>query len=48
MQLVEARLVELDPLIGNVFPLHEWERAFAATRAGEGMKTVIDPRVEAD
>ncbi|MDJ0497261.1 MAG: alcohol dehydrogenase catalytic domain-containing protein [Acidimicrobiia bacterium] len=48
MQLIEARLVELDPLIGNVFPLHEWERAFAATRAGQGMKTVIDPRVEAD
>jgi L-iditol 2-dehydrogenase len=46
LQLVEARLVELDPLISDVVPLHEWERAFAATRAGEGMKTVLDPRVE--
>lgn len=44
LQLVEARLVELDPLISDVVPLHEWERAFAATRAGEGMKTVLDPR----
>jgi L-iditol 2-dehydrogenase len=36
--------VQLDPLVTEVVPLHEWERAFAATRAGTGMKYVIDPR----
>ena len=36
--------VRLDPLVTEVVPLHEWERAFAATRAGTGMKYVIDPR----
>jgi L-iditol 2-dehydrogenase len=46
MRLIEAGLVELDPLISDVVPLHEWERAFAATRAGTGMKIVIDPRAE--
>ena len=44
MQLIEAHLVELDPLVSDVVPLPEWERAFAATRAGERMKIVIDPR----
>jgi L-iditol 2-dehydrogenase len=46
MRLIEAGLVELDPLISDIVPLHEWERAFAATRAGMGMKIVIDPRAE--
>ena len=27
----------------EVVPLAEWERAFAATRAGEGIKFVLDP-----
>ncbi len=44
LQLLEAGLVDLDPLVTDVVPLHEWERAFAATRAGEGMKIVLDPR----
>jgi hypothetical protein len=25
-------------------PLAEWERAFAATRSGDGIKFVLDPR----
>jgi hypothetical protein len=29
--------------VTEVVPLAEWERAFAATRAGSGIKYVIDP-----
>ncbi|MGI9665740.1 MAG: zinc-dependent alcohol dehydrogenase [Acidimicrobiia bacterium] len=44
MRLIDEGLVELDPLITEVVPLSEWERAFAATREGAGMKFVLDPR----
>ena len=40
--------VRLDPLVTEVVPLAEWERAFAATRAGSGMKYVLDPRPQED
>jgi L-iditol 2-dehydrogenase len=43
LELVEARRVELEPLLSEVVPLEEWERAFAATRAGEGIKYVLTP-----
>jgi L-iditol 2-dehydrogenase len=46
MSLLESGAVELDPLVSEVVPIAEWERAFAATRAGAGMKFVIDPRSE--
>jgi L-iditol 2-dehydrogenase len=42
--LLDQGLVQLDPLVSDVVPLREWERAFAATREGRGMKVVIDPR----
>jgi hypothetical protein len=29
--------------VTEVLPLEEWERAFAATRAAEGIKFVLDP-----
>lgn len=48
MRLIEERAVELDPLVTEVVPLAEWKRAFAATRAGSGMKYVLDPRLEED
>ncbi|MDJ0925487.1 MAG: alcohol dehydrogenase catalytic domain-containing protein [Acidimicrobiia bacterium] len=48
LQLIDAGLVELDPLVSDIVPLQEWERAFAATRAGEGMKIVLDPRMGAE
>jgi L-iditol 2-dehydrogenase len=44
MTLLGDGEIQLDPLVTEVVPLAEWERAFAATRAGEGMKYVIDPR----
>jgi L-iditol 2-dehydrogenase len=44
LALVEAGRIELEPLVSEVVPLADWERAFAATRAGEGIKLVLDPR----
>jgi len=44
MALIEAGAVGLEPLVSDVVPLREWERAFAATRAGAGIKIVLDPR----
>ena len=44
LELVEERRVDLGRLVTEVVPLVEWERAFAATRAGEGIKFVLDPR----
>jgi L-iditol 2-dehydrogenase len=43
LQLVEGRRVELEPLLSEVVPLSRWEDAFAATRAGEGIKFALDP-----
>jgi L-iditol 2-dehydrogenase len=43
LKLLERRAVTLEPLLSEVVPLAEWERAFAATRAGEGIKFVLDP-----
>jgi L-iditol 2-dehydrogenase len=44
LELVTERRVELEPLLTEVVPLADWERAFAATRAGDGIKFVLDPR----
>jgi L-iditol 2-dehydrogenase len=41
--LIEERRVELEPLLSEVVPLAEWERAFAATRSGAGVKFVLVP-----
>lgn len=46
MQLIEAREIQLDPLVSEVAPLSEWERAFAALGSGQGMKIVLDPRLD--
>lgn len=45
ISLLEQGSVLLDPLVTEVLPLLDWERGFAATRDGRGMKVVIDPRV---
>jgi L-iditol 2-dehydrogenase len=44
LELVGEQRVELEPLLTEVVPLADWERAFAATRAGDGIKFVLDPR----
>jgi L-iditol 2-dehydrogenase len=43
LALIEARAVALGPLVSEAIPLAEWERAFAATRAGHGVKYVLVP-----
>jgi L-iditol 2-dehydrogenase len=43
LELVESRRVGLEPLLSEVVPLVEWERAFAATRSGAGIKYVLAP-----
>jgi len=44
MRLLAAGEVQLEPLVTEVLPLAEWRRAFDASRAGEGVKFVLDPR----
>jgi L-iditol 2-dehydrogenase len=36
--------VDLEPLVTEVVPLRDWRRAFQASRAGDGVKYVLDPR----
>ncbi len=43
LDLLERRAVDLEPLLSEVVPLERWAEAFAATRAGEGIKFVLDP-----
>jgi L-iditol 2-dehydrogenase len=43
LELVGDRRVELGPLLTEAVPLAEWERAFAATRSGAGIKFVLVP-----
>jgi L-iditol 2-dehydrogenase len=47
MRLVHDRAVELEPLVTEVLPLASWERAFSRSRAGDGVKFVLDPRAPA-
>jgi L-iditol 2-dehydrogenase len=44
MALLAAGEIELAPLVTEVVPLAEWRRAFDASRVGEGVKYVLDPR----
>jgi len=44
-RLLEARLVELEPLISDVLPLTEWRTAVERFERREGIKTVFDPRL---
>ncbi len=44
MRLITDGPLDLEPLVTAVLPLAEWDRAFAASRAGDGVKYVLDPR----
>jgi L-iditol 2-dehydrogenase len=46
-KLVAEGHVQLDPLVTDVLPLSEWETAFARTRAADGLKLMLDPRLDA-
>ncbi len=43
LELIGERRVDLGPLLTEAVPLAEWERAFAATRSGAGIKFVLVP-----
>jgi L-iditol 2-dehydrogenase len=45
-RLVGGGHVRLDPLITAAYPLDRWREAFDRTRAADGIKLVIDPRIE--
>jgi L-iditol 2-dehydrogenase len=45
MALVAERAAELPPLVSDVLPLERWDEAFARSRAGDGVKLVLDPRL---
>ena len=45
LAFVEARQVELEPLVSEVVPLDAWERVFDDLRAGRAVKYVFDPRL---
>jgi L-iditol 2-dehydrogenase len=44
MRLLDAGAVRLAPLISDVVAISDWKHAFDASRAGSGVKYVIDPR----
>lgn len=44
--IVAAGHVQLDPLITGASPLRDWEQAFERTRHSDGLKLVIDPRLD--
>ena len=44
MTLLGDGAVELAPLVTAVLPIGNWRRAFDASRAGDGVKYVLDPR----
>jgi L-iditol 2-dehydrogenase len=44
MALLDKRLVQLEPLVSEIVPLKDWERVFADTSHGRGVKYVFDPR----
>ena len=43
LELIGDRRVDLEPLFSGAVPLADWERAFAATRSGAGIKYVLVP-----
>jgi L-iditol 2-dehydrogenase len=45
--LLAEGLVVLDPLVTDVAPLSQWETSFARTRKADGLKLMLDPRLDA-
>ncbi len=45
LRMITSGMVQLAPLVSEVVPLDDWERVFADTRAGRGIKYVFDPRI---
>ncbi|MEU4235411.1 alcohol dehydrogenase catalytic domain-containing protein [Nonomuraea sp. NPDC026600] len=45
LALIDEGLVNLETLVTGIFPLTGWTEVFHATRSGEGVKFVFDPRL---
>jgi len=45
-QLVADGHVVLDPLVSDVLPLSDWQTAFERTRRADGLKLMLDPRLD--
>jgi L-iditol 2-dehydrogenase len=45
MRLIWGEKVDLSPLVSEALPLSQWERAFNSSRARDGVKYVLDPRL---
>jgi hypothetical protein len=43
--LVEARAVDLGPLVSAVLPLRDWSVAFDRMASRTGLKSILDPRL---
>lgn len=46
MQLLDAGLVDLAPLVTREIPIRDWKQAFESAAQGEGVKTVVVPSTE--
>ena len=46
-QLIASGAVVLDPLVTDIAPLSAWETSFERTRRADGVKLVLDPRMDA-
>lgn len=46
-KLIASGAVVLDPLVTDVAPLSAWETSFGRTRRADGLKLVLDPRLDA-
>lgn len=46
VRLIEERAVDLDPLVSHVYGLREHARAFEAFARRDGLKSVLDPRLD--
>ena len=47
MAMIRAGRLELEALVTDVLPLRAWEAAFDRSAAADGIKLVLDPRIEA-
>jgi L-iditol 2-dehydrogenase len=45
-KLIAEGHVVLDPLVTDVAPLSEWENSFGRTRRADGLKLMLDPRLD--
>jgi len=45
-KLIAAGQVVLDPLVTDVAPLSQWQTSFGRTRKADGLKLMLDPRMD--